>query len=71
MFKNLLELNINSWYIYIYESIDIISMLLLHLQNFYISKTKAKINRVTSRNIITILFSFFSQKKDKTFSMDI
>lgn len=67
MFKNLLELNINSWYIYIYESIDIISIFI----DFYISKTKAKINRVTSRNIITILFSFFSQKKDKTFSMDI
>lgn len=67
MFKNLLELNINSWYIYIYELIDIISIFI----DFYISKTKAKINRVTSRNIITILFSFFSQKKDKTFSMDI
>lgn len=65
MFKNLLELNINSWYIYIYELIDIISIFI----DFYISK--AKINRVTSRNIITILFSFFSQKKDKTFSMDI
>lgn len=65
MFKNLSELNINSWYIYIYELIDIISIFI----DFYIFK--AKINRVTSRNIITILFSFFSQKKDKTFSMDI